>query len=196
VEAGADTHKGDRIVAGVRDPRRAGGALPAHAGVEMAAFAFGDPAGFDRALQGMDYVFLLRPSRITAEEAVFPPLIAAMRRCGTKGVLFLSVQGAEKSAFIPHHKIEALLAASGLEYVFAQPGYFMQNLMTTLLADIRNRRQGMEREMILVVILLHFLQRFQKEPPRTDWVRRLTGRPPTSLRQFAEKEKAILDAPA
>lgn len=182
IRALAHPDKGDRIVAGVRDPHRAGAALQAYPIVETGAFDFGDPAGFDHAFQGIEYVFLLRPPRITAVETVFPPLIAAIRRCGIKGVLFLSVQGVGKSAFIPHHKIEALLTASGIPFIFVRPGYFMQNLTTTLLDDIRKRLQ---------VILPAGAAKF-------NWIDVADiGEACTALlRRFAERERAVLDTSA
>ena len=46
------------------------------------------------------------------------------------------MQGAENLPIIPHHKIEKLLRESGNPYTFIRPGYFMQNLTTTLRHDI------------------------------------------------------------
>src|SRR6056297_3395326 len=64
-----------------------------------------------------------------------------MKRQGVKEIVFLSVQGAEKSNVIPHRKIEKLILNSGLEYIFIRPSYFMQNLTTTLLEDIRKNHR-------------------------------------------------------
>jgi uncharacterized protein YbjT (DUF2867 family) len=55
--------------------------------------------------------------------------------------MFLSVQGAEKNKFIPRHKIEKLIIQHGFKYIFLRPSYFMQNLISTLLEDIRNKGQ-------------------------------------------------------
>jgi len=43
--------------------------------------------------------------------------------------------------------------------------------------------------MIIVLILLHFLPRFQKEPKISDFYERLTGKKPTDLKSFIEREK-------
>jgi hypothetical protein len=57
---------------------------------------------------------------------------------------------------------------------------------------IKNR-EGMVKGMIIVMILLHFLPRFQKEPKISDFYERLTGKKPTDLKTFIEREKKQLD---
>lgn len=52
------------------------------------------------------------------------------------------------------------------------------------------KREGMASGMILVMILLHFLPRFQKEPGISDFYQRLTGKKPTDLKAFIDREKA------
>jgi len=47
--------------------------------------------------------------------------------------------------------------------------------------------------MILVMILLHFLPRFQKEPGISDFYERLTGKKPTDLKTFIEREKKVFE---
>jgi len=43
--------------------------------------------------------------------------------------------------------------------------------------------------MIIVMIMLHFLPRFQKEPVISDNYEKITGKKPTSLGEFIEREK-------
>lgn len=105
--------------------------------VEKRAFDFHDLETARAALDGIDVVFLLRPPKITDIRQVFEPLIRLFAEAGIKHVVFLSVQGAETQPLIPHHKIENLLRKSGLRYTFVRPGYFMQNLTTTLWNDIQ-----------------------------------------------------------
>lgn len=183
-------------------------------------------------------------------------------------MFFLSVQGAETSKVIPHNKIERLINEYGLDYIFMRPSYFMQNLTTTLINDIKikreiilpageakfnwidienigeagailldkfgdyknqafeitglenesfakvtslinnvvenpinyrnvnslrfyrlKKRDGMKKRMIIVMILLHFLPRFKKEPKISDFYERLTGKEPTDLKTFIERER-------
>ncbi len=55
--------------------------------------------------------------------------------------MFLSVQGVENQKFIPHFKLEKLIIELDFEYIFLRPGYFMQNLTTTLLSDIKHNNR-------------------------------------------------------
>ncbi len=130
------------VRAAVRDLSEAAAMLPP--GVMAVAFDFARPITWAPALAGVETVFLLRPPQLTDVAGVFRPLIGAMRAAGVRHVIFLSVQGAESSSLIPHHKIEkellAAAAAWGLGWTFLRPSYFMQNLTTTLRADLRAHR--------------------------------------------------------
>ncbi|MFP4527836.1 MAG: NmrA family NAD(P)-binding protein, partial [Candidatus Kapaibacterium sp.] len=220
------------------------------------------------ALDGVDRVFLLRPPQLSDVDKYFRPFVEAMQERFIRRVLFISVQGAQRSNIIPHRKIEKLLMKYGLDYIFLRPGYFMQNLTTTLYSDIRDkrkiilpageavfnwvdieniaeaaaimltefdqyknsaeditgyenmtfaeaagvinsaidgrieyentnlfsffrikRREGLPSGMILVMIMLHLLPRFQSEPEISNFYEKLTGKMPNTLRQFVEREK-------
>jgi len=232
-------------------------------------FDFENPATATPALQGIDTVFLLRPPQLADVHQYFYPLIDAMPGAGVRQVVFLSVQGADRASFIPHAKIEKRLRQSGLAWTFVRPSYFMQNLTTTLLDDIRlrqeivlpagnhpflwidaddigraiarilqqpeahrgqiytltgnhyhhfaevaslisaasgrsiryrspspvsfyfeQRRRGVPSTYIGVLLLLHFLPRFQALPPFCPDLQLLTGKSPTSLPEFIEANKA------
>jgi len=56
---------------------------------------------------------------------------------GVRHVVFLSLLGAERNPILPHTKIEKVLMASGAAWTMLRCGFFMQNLNTTHLADIR-----------------------------------------------------------
>lgn len=62
-----------------------------------------------------------------------------MKQAGAQQVMFLSLEGVENNSLTPHHKIEALIREAGLSYTMLRPGFFMQNLSTTHLAEIRDR---------------------------------------------------------
>lgn len=47
----------------------------------------------------------------------------------------------------------------------------------------------MKNEMTMVMILLHFLPRFQKKPVISDVYRQLTGKNPINLTTFIKREK-------
>ncbi|AEI50127.1 NmrA family NAD(P)-binding protein [Runella slithyformis] len=54
------------------------------------------------------------------------------------------------------------------------------------------RRENVPTMLILVMIMLHYLPRFQKEPAITDWVEKLTGTPPVSFAQFILNHRKAL----
>lgn len=256
-----------QIFAGVRNIEKAKQKISTNNQIELVLFDFENPETFNNALKNIDRVFLLRPPHISDIEKVFKPLIESLKENNVKEVVFLSVQGAEKSSIIPHNKIEKLIASYGLEYIFVRPSYFMQNLTTTLLEDIKKnrkiilpsgkakfnwidiknigetcailiekfseyknqaieitgyenesfytvvdminkvvtkpvrfesvnplrfyrvkKRSGMAKGMIMVMLLLHFLPRFQKEPKISNFYENLTGKKPTNLKDFISRE--------
>ncbi|WLD57258.1 NAD(P)H-binding protein [Salinispirillum sp. LH 10-3-1] len=128
------------VVAGVRDMAHDKAHFPVLEGLECRLFDFEKAETFDTALQGIDLVFLLRPPHIADIPRYFAPLIQKIKDMGIAKVVLLSVQGAERSNIIPHRKIEKLILEHGLEYIFLRPSYFMENLTTTLLAEIKAHR--------------------------------------------------------
>ncbi len=104
-------------------------------------FDFEQTESFTTALAGIDTLFLLRPPHITNIQGVFRPLLERFRLLGGQQVVFLSVQGAQSSSWIPHGKVERLIQELGLAYTFLRPSYFMQNLSTTLLPSIIKHRK-------------------------------------------------------
>lgn len=264
----SDTNSSCRVVAGVRDIEKAKIKFKKFPSLDFVLFDFENTDTFDNALNGIDRVFLLRPPHISDVDKYFRPLLSKMHERNIHEIVFLSVQGAEKSKIIPHNKIERLITGYGLDYIFIRPGYFMQNLTTTLIGDIRNKRaiilpsgsakfnwidieniaevaailldkfenyknraieitgtenenfqtvtglmnkiinnpisyrnvnpfkfyaikkqEGMVPGMIIVMIFLHFLPRFQQEPEISDYYTQITGKQPTVLKTFIEREK-------
>jgi uncharacterized protein YbjT (DUF2867 family) len=109
--------------------------------LQFKQFDFEDKSTYHGAFENIDMVFLLRPPHISNVKAFFVPLLEAMKLQNVEQIMFLSVQGAEKSKFIPHHKIEKLILQHGFNYIFLRPSYFMQNLNSTLREDIRDKGQ-------------------------------------------------------
>jgi len=262
------TDSSNKITAGVRNIKRATSIFQSFSRLNFVHFDFENPETFENALTGIDRVFLLRPPHISDIDRYFKPLVAMIEKSKIREIVFLSVQGAEKSKVIPHNKIERLINAHGLDYIFLRPSYFMQNLTTSLIGDItmkkeiilpsgkakfnwidiqnigevaailldnfdeyKNRaieitglenenfekvctlinsvidhpikfrnvnpitfysikkKEGMVTGMIIVMILLHFLPRFQKEPQISDFYEKLTRKKPTDLKTFVIREK-------
>lgn len=236
--------------------------------IKFAQFDFTDSTTYDTALDGCSILFLLRPPQISEVEKYFKPIIDTCKAKGVKHIVFLSVQGVEKSKIIPHHKIEKLIVDSKIPYTFLRPAYFMQNFTTTLHNDLVNkkriflpagnakftlvdvcdiasvsatiltnisehinksyeltcnekltfsemaktlsdilgtdikyispsllsffltkRKEKTPAMFILVMIMLHYFPRFQKEPETTNWVDKITNRQPTTFEQFINDNK-------
>jgi len=262
------------IIAGVRNIEKARVLFREFSDLKYIFFDFEDSATFNDALKNVDSVFLLRPPHISDVETYFRPLIEKLEEKSVREILFLSVQGAEKSSVIPHNKIESLISEYSIDHIFLRPSYFMQNLTTILYQDIREKgciilpagraafnwidvknigeaaaimltrfselknqayeltgyenanfhevaelinraitgrvqyknvnpvrffwmkwSEGMSPGKIGVMIALHFFPRFQQEPEMTDIYETLTGKKPTSLAEFIEREKDWFEFP-
>lgn len=88
--------------------------------------------------QPFDAVFLVRPPRL-AKVGLFGKLLESLQP-DTK-IVFLSVQGADKKAYLPHAKIEKVITELSLPHVFLRPTYFMENLTTTLWPELKKNRR-------------------------------------------------------
>ncbi len=101
-------------------------------------FDFTDPTTWDACLEGVTKVFLMRPPHISKIKRDLCPFLNHLKQKQIQQVVFLSVQGAETNKIVPHHTIETCIQESGLPYTFVRPSFFMQNLNTTHLAEIRD----------------------------------------------------------
>ncbi|MCU0446334.1 MAG: NmrA family NAD(P)-binding protein [Microscillaceae bacterium] len=240
-------------------------------GVKLIKFDFENPTTFNLALQGINIFFLLRPPHLARVSKYFQPLIVAAVAARVNHIVFLSVQGVEKSPLIPHHAIEKLIIESQIAYTFLRPAYFMQNFTTTLREDLIKKQliylpsgqakftlidvddlgavaanilmkpelhlnqsydltnqetltfgemaailsQGLGKSirfvspnlwqffltkwrdkmpfaLIFVMMMLHYLPRFQKTPPTSDWVKKISGIEPKTFAQFVNAQQAFL----
>lgn len=260
------------IIAGIRDFSRDKEKL-AYYKMDFVKFDFMDFATYRPALEGCQMLFLLRPPQISDTEKYFKPLIEVAKEVSIKHIVFLSVQGVEKSMIIPHHKIEKLIVDSKISYTMLRPAYFMQNFIGSLhhdlvtnkciflpagnakftIVDVRDvgevaaaiivnstkhinksyeltnnekltfgematqlsdglgtkityespnlfkfyltkTKEKMPFMLVLVMIMLHYLPRFQKEPRNTEWVKNVIGREPITFNQFIKDNKTSLIA--
>ncbi|MGR3364842.1 MAG: SDR family oxidoreductase [Maritimibacter harenae] len=115
---------GHDVTVGLRDPARWHGAEPAVA-LDLAT-GNGPDAAFDA-------IFLMRPPAL-ADPAPFRRFLSTHAR--DTRIVFLSVAGAETKSYLPHAKIEAVIREAGFAHCFVRPGYFMENLTTTLADEL------------------------------------------------------------
>jgi uncharacterized protein YbjT (DUF2867 family) len=105
---------------------------------EVVRLEFGDEATYAPTFANANGLFLMRPPAISDTKKVINPAVDAAKNAGVKRVAFLSLQGAEKNPVVPHYAIERHLETSGMTYTFLRAAFFMQNLITTHLEDIRD----------------------------------------------------------
>jgi uncharacterized protein YbjT (DUF2867 family) len=256
-----------KIIAGVRSVNKGQKRLEQYSSISFRNFDFEQPTTFSEAFDNIDVLFLLRPPHISEVERYFRPLLTAAKKKGIEKIVFLSVQGAEKSNIIPHHKIERLIKELNFDWIFVRPSYFMQNLTTTLANEIKvknsitlpsgnakfnwvdvenigeasaqlllqfetyknnpfeitgtenenfetvakllsthlhrtitykrinpfcfyfkKKKEGISSGFSLVMTLLHFLPRIQKQPRISTCFETLTGKTPTRLHEFIKRE--------
>lgn len=129
--------RGESVVAATRSTTGAA-ALPSE--VVARPFEFGaSPAALDRAFDGCDRLFLMRPPPIADVQTYLFPVVDAAMRAGVRQIVFLSLQGVQHNTRTPHHAVEKHLESIGAPYTFLRPNFFMQNLSTTYRDDIRLR---------------------------------------------------------
>ena len=102
--------------------------LPAQ--VEVAVGDMLDPVAVEKALQGVDKLFLLNaviPEELTQALIAF----GVARRMGIKHITYLSVFKAHEFKDVPHFAsklaLENALHEFGVPYTFLRPGYYIQN---------------------------------------------------------------------
>lgn len=102
-------------------------------------FDFKDRSTYSGELDDIDKIFLVRPPAISNVKKYIYPLIDEAEKAGVDHIVFLSLNGAEDNPITPHHKIEKYIEKIGIPYMFLRPSFFMQNLTTTHLEEIRER---------------------------------------------------------
>jgi len=107
--------------------------------VEAVALDFTDPATWQEAYSGVHRMFLMRPPHLGKPKKQMLPSLEAAKTAGVEHVVLLSLQGAEHNTVVPHHALEVWLRESGLSWTFVRAAFFMQNLTTTHLTDVRDR---------------------------------------------------------
>lgn len=79
---------------------------------------------------------------------------------------------------------DALTAGLGIQIKYQSP-----NLLHFYFTKLHDKIPSM---LVLVMIMLHYLPRFQKEPAITNWVEDITGNKPITFQKFIADHKAVL----
>lgn len=99
---------------------------------ETPSFEWSDPATWQRALEGMDKVYIVYYPDLAVPGAfeAIKGLIAEAKKAGVKKAVLLSGKG-EKEA----ERCEQLVAGSGLDYTLVRASWFNQNFSESFLLD-------------------------------------------------------------
>lgn len=108
--------------------------------VDFVCFDFTNINTFEKALEKVDRVFLMRPPHLGKPEDLYP-FIDAMKDQSIKLVSFLSLMGIENNKIPPHYKIEKYIEKLEIPYAHIRPGFFMQNLSGLHSLEIKEKNQ-------------------------------------------------------
>ena len=137
IAAGAPVRAAAGSAAGLA--RLRDGATSLRLPIDPVLLDFTDPATWSRAYEGVERMFLLRPPHLGRPKTQMLPSLEAAKAAGVRHMVLLSLQGAERNKLVPHAAIETWLRGSGLTWTFVRASFFMQNLTSTHLSDIRDR---------------------------------------------------------
>lgn len=125
--------KGAAIRIASRNPEAAKSQL----GVDAFSWDWDHPEGFPKALEAVSTLFLGTPPGTTQEKEWGITAVEAAKKAGVRKIVKLSAINVENMPDSPHRQIELAIEASGLQWVFLRPGFFMQNLDEGMAAGIK-----------------------------------------------------------
>lgn len=109
--------------------------------VELVRFDFLDSKTFDKALENIEGVFLVRPPKLANPKEDMLPFLKEVKARNIKKIVFVSLLGVEKNPVVPHRKIESMIKELEIPYCFLRPSFFMQNLNTNHKEEIKERNE-------------------------------------------------------
>lgn len=95
--------------------------------------------GLKEVFARVDRAFLLSPAGHADQYKVLSPLIQQAKASNLKKVVLMTAMGVDANSESPLRRAELDLEKSGLNYNIIRPNWFMQNLNTFWLQDIRDR---------------------------------------------------------
>lgn len=101
-------------------------------------FDFTKPETFEKTLNNVDRIFLMRPPHLGKPEDLFP-FIDTAKKHSIELISFLSLMGIEKNTIPPHYKIEKYIEGSGMPFAHIRPGFFMQNISGVHAVEIKEK---------------------------------------------------------
>lgn len=114
----------------LRDVEKIRNLLP-QGGYEFAKGDFFDSDALDAAMEGVEAAFMLTVDAYADDLTYAQNIVNSARKMGVKRIVLLSCPRADSSSDVPftrwHGEAEDMVRASGLQYVFLRPDWFMDN---------------------------------------------------------------------
>lgn len=105
-------------------------------GVTAVRADYNDPASVEKALEGVDGLFLVAPLLDPEAPAKLNPVIDQAKSKGVAHIVFNSALGVDQNEAAPLRIIEKHLMASGVNYTILRPNFFMENFSTGFIAPM------------------------------------------------------------
>jgi uncharacterized protein YbjT (DUF2867 family) len=130
-------YSGVEVVAAVRDIERAR-KIEGIANCNFCHFEFDEPSTYDKALEGVTKIVLIRPNQVTDVTSYIFPFLAKAEKKGVKHIVFVSIVGAERNRIFANHRTENHFKKLNIPSTILRPSLYMQNLSTLHRHDIQD----------------------------------------------------------
>jgi len=130
-------YPGIEVIAAVRDIERAR-KIEGIENCNFCQFEFDEPSTYDRALEGVTKIVLIRPNQVSDVSKYIFPFLAKAELSGVKHIVFISIVGAERNRIFANHRTENHFKKLSIPTTILRPSLYMQNLSTLHRFDIRD----------------------------------------------------------
>ncbi len=125
------------VVAAVRDIERAKH-IEGIADCNFCHFEFDEPATYDKALEGVTKIVLIRPNQVSDVSRYIFPFLAKAEKLGVNQIVFVSIVGAERNRIFANHRTESHFKKLSIPVTILHSSLYMQNLSTFHRHDIQD----------------------------------------------------------
>jgi uncharacterized protein YbjT (DUF2867 family) len=129
-------YPGVEIVAAVRDIERAR-KIEGISNSNFCHFEFDEPTTYDKALEGVTKIVLIRPNQVSDVSKYIFPFLAKAELSGVKHIVFISIIGAERNRIYANHRTENHFKKLSIPSTILRSSLYMQNLTTLHRHDIQ-----------------------------------------------------------
>jgi uncharacterized protein YbjT (DUF2867 family) len=130
-------YPGVEVVAAVRDIERAR-KIEGIANCNFCQFEFDEPSTYDKALEGVTKIVLIRPNQVSDVSKYIFPFLAKAEQTGVNHIVFISIVGAERNRIFANHRTENHFKKLNIPTTILRPSLYMQNLSTLHRHDIQD----------------------------------------------------------